>query len=72
MVCSLMLVSRTEMECTHRNSHSFEHNVIVIVLPEIFLNWLHDERGNIVLSPKKKNLEKRMKLAKINEKILRL
>ncbi len=47
-----MLVSRTEMEFTHWNLHSFMNKVIVMVLPPTFLDQRHVKTGKIQLGEK--------------------
>lgn len=42
-----MLVSRTEMEFTHRNLHSFVNKVIVMILPPTLSDQQHVKRGKI-------------------------
>lgn len=42
-----MLVSRTEMEFTHRNLHSFVNKVIVMVLPPTLSDEQHVKRGKL-------------------------
>lgn len=42
-----MLVSRTEMKFTHWNLHSCVNKVIVLVLPQTFLEEQHVKTGKI-------------------------